>query len=82
MEILCARRISFLLLSIYHSGHISGSQVWPAVMFEVEKLRVCERGICQNLHFSHRWYIFPSLIIALIKKQKLDAMIEEQIGLT
>ena len=23
---------------------------------------VYERGICQNLHFDHRWYIFPSLI--------------------
>ena len=26
------------------------------------KLRVCERGICQNLHFDHRWYIFRGLI--------------------
>ena len=22
---------------------------------------VYERGICQNLHFDHRWYIIPSL---------------------
>ena len=22
---------------------------------------VYKRGICQNLHFDHRWYIFPSL---------------------
>ena len=26
------------------------------------EVRVYERGICQNLHFDHRWYIFPSLI--------------------
>ena len=26
------------------------------------EVRVYERRICQNLHFDHRWYIFPILI--------------------
>ena len=30
------------------------------------KLCVYERGICQNLHFDHRWYIFPSLTCGVL----------------
>ena len=35
-------------------------------------MRVYERGICQNLHFDHRWYIFPSLILQSCSKSADD----------
>ena len=34
-------------------------------MVNDSEVLVYERGICQNLHFDHRWYIFPSLKIGV-----------------
>ena len=62
-------RVQFYLK---HVNFLQTPKNVPSVVDDGE-VRVYERGICQNLHFDHRWYIFRGLSIEKAEEAYLCA---------